>query len=152
MTTAATTPEEPRRDPRIADTLAFRLLVAANRVAQPFAAEWGDRLGVSLTEWRCIMALAIEPDGSGEDVSRRMGLDKMTVSRALHRLRRGGFTLRRPAGPNRNAWRLTERGWAVVDAIRPAALERDRTAFEGLTAHERELVGRVLDRIIRDQT
>ena len=135
-----------RREPAIADTLSFRLLVAANRVGQPFAAQFGRRLGITLTQWRCIMALAVEPGTSGEAVARRMGLDKMTVSRALARLRRLGHAKRE--GPaNRLSWRLTPSGWAIVDEIMPAAMARDRAALDGVGEAERAVLAAVLDRI-----
>lgn len=135
-----------RREPAIADTLTFRLLVAANRLGQPFAQQFGHRLGITLTQWRCIMALAVEPGASGEAVARRMGLEKMTVSRALRRLDRLAYA--EPSGPgNRRAWRLTASGWRIVDEIMPVALERDRAALAGVGEAERAAVATVLERI-----
>lgn len=135
-----------RRAPDIENTLTFRLLVAANRVGQPFAAQFGRRLGITLTQWRCVMALAIEPGASGEAVARRMGMEKMTVSRALKRLHDLGHAERE--GPhNRGAWRLSASGWALVDEIMPAALARDRAALAGVSEEQRQGLVTVLDRL-----
>ena len=142
-------PEDERREERIVDTLTFRLLVAANRLAGPFAARHGRELGIGLGEWRCVMALAAAPGGSGEDVARALGMERMTVSRTLRRLEAGGHATRRGAPDNRrrNEWRLTEAGWAVFDRVMPDALARDAALFGGLDAAEREAVTTVLRRL-----
>jgi DNA-binding MarR family transcriptional regulator len=135
-----------RRDPRIADTLTFRVLVAANRIAQPFAERVGARFDLTLPEWRCMMALAAEPGRSGEDVARMMSMDKMSVSRSLRRLAKSGRAEAQPdpANAKRNQWQLTAAGWEVFDAIVPSALARDEAAFARLDPEARRLVHEVL--------
>ena len=130
--------EPPRRDDRIARTLSFGLLVAANRVARPFAEAHGRRFGLSLPEWRCMMALAAAPDSSGEDVARALGMEPMTVSRALRGLAEHGRAAARPDPTHgrRRRWRLTDDGWAVVDVVAPDALARDAALRDGLGSEE----------------
>lgn len=137
-----------RRDARITGTVSFQLLTAVNRLTRPFHALYGKRFGVGLSEWRCMMALAAAPGASGEDVAETMGMDRMTVSRTLRRLEAGGHALRGPdpAHGRRNRWRLTERGWSVVDAVLPEALERDRTLFGDASPDERAALTRLLSR------
>lgn len=136
----------PRRDARIVDTVSFRLIVAVNRMTRPFHALYGARFGLGLTEWRCMMALAATPDASGEGVAETMGLDRMTVSRTLRRLERGGRCSRAPdpAHRRRNRWRLTDAGWAVIDAVMPEALARDAALFGDATEAERAALDRLL--------
>jgi DNA-binding MarR family transcriptional regulator len=138
--------EEPRRDRRIEQTLTFQLLVAVNRIVQPFQERYGSRFDITLPEWRCMMALSTEPDSSGEDVARKMSMDKMGVSRSLRRLEKHGRVERRTDEGNRkrNMWRLTDAGWALFDTIMPEALARDRQAFARLDEAERQRMIRVL--------
>ncbi len=137
----------PRRDPRIDQTLTFRILVAANRLSQPFHERFGRALDLGLPDWRCLMALAAAPDSSGEAVARRMAMDKMAVSRSLRKLDAAGRVTAQ-ADPNharRRRWRLTEAGWAVVDAVMPEAMARDEAAFGDLSHDDRAAMLRVLD-------
>ena len=139
--------EPPRRDDRIAETVSFRLLRAVNRMTRPFHETFGRRFGVTLPQWRCLMALAAVPDSSGEDVADAMGMDRMTVSRTLRALEGAGRCARRPdpEHPRRNRWRLTAKGWEVADAVVPEALARDAALFGQL---DREDIA-ALDRILR---
>lgn len=139
-----------RRDDRIDQTLTFRLLVAANRIAQPFAERYGRALGLSLPDWRCVLALASAPGASGEAVARRMAMDKMAVSRSLRRLEAAGRVRAEPdpAHPRRQRWQLTEAGWAVVDAILPDALARDAAAFGDAPAVDKASLFKLLDALI----
>lgn len=129
-----------RTDSRIEETLTFRLLVAVNRMVQPFHEEFGKPLDLSLPEWRCMMALAAHPATSGEDIAHLMAMDKMAVSRSLRRMETKGRVRREPdpANARRNRWELTEAGWAIFDLIMPAALARDRRAFAGIPKEEKE--------------
>jgi len=128
-----------RADSRIKETLTFRLLVAVNRIVQPFQERFGKPNDLTLPEWRCMMALAAHPRSSGEDVTRRMSMDKMAVSRSLRRLEQHGRVRREqdPANARRNLWELTEAGWDLFDTILPGALERDRKAFAAIPEDEK---------------
>lgn len=147
-------PSDPRSDRRILHTLTFQLLVAVNHITRPFPDLFGQRLDLKLAEWRCLMALAAEPESSGEDVSRLMGMDKMTVSRSLRRQEQLGRVEKSadPTNRRRNRWVLTEAGWAVFDAIMPSALSRDRAAFGDLDDTDRAVIERVLSRFIAART
>lgn len=129
---------------RIADAPTFRILVAANRIAAPFEAEFDEALDLTLSAWRSMMAPARAPGSSGEAVGRAMGMDRMTVSRSLRRLR--GRAERTPEG-GRNAWALTAEDWEAFDLVMPRALERDAEVFEDLDARTGRVVTTVLDRI-----
>lgn len=136
----------PRRDRRVEDTLTFRLLVAVNRIVQPFHDSYGKEHDLTLPEWRCMMALAARPGSSGEDVARHMAMDKMMVSRSLRRLEQNDRVRRQPdpANARRNAWEMTDAGWALFDTILPAALERDRKAFADIPAQEKARLIQIL--------
>ena len=138
-----------RAAPALAETVAFRLLTAANHLARPFREELGRSAGVSLTEWRCILALASVPGGSGEDVAERMGLERMTTSRTLRQLEGRGLAIRRsdPANRKRYQWCLTDSGWTVADRIAPLARARDEALFGHVTLEDRAALDRVLSRV-----
>lgn len=135
-----------RRDTRIEETLTFRLLVAVNRMVQPFQENFGKPHDLSLPEWRCMMALAARPGSSGEEVAQHMAMDKMAVSRSLRRLEQHGRARRAtdPANARRNSWEMTADGWALFDQIMPAALDRDRRAFGDMAAEEKDRFMQVL--------
>lgn len=140
-----------RTDPRIADTLTFRILVAANRIAEPFPERVGRKFDLTLPEWRCMMALATEPGISGEDIARNMCMDKMGVSRSLRRLAKGGRVIGvpDPANSKRNQWQMTPQGWQVFDQIVPEALARDEAIFAELEPESRAMVIDVLAAIAK---
>ena len=142
-------PEIDRAAPELADTIAFRLLTAANHLARPFNAAFGRELGLTLTEWRCLLALAVEPGRSGGDVAERMGLDRMTVSRTLRRLEVRALVGRRADAANRrrDRWRLTEAGWALTDRAAPMARARDEALFGHVVAADRAALGRILSKL-----
>ena len=140
-------PEEPRRDDRVCDTLTFRILVAANRIARPFPERIGERHDLTLPEWRAMMVLAGQPDASGEDIAQTLATDRMSVSRALRRLHSAGRVERRPAPGRRNAWRLSAAGWCVFDMVAPLALERDLALLGGLSETDRSTIRDILERM-----
>ncbi|PRY95715.1 DNA-binding MarR family transcriptional regulator [Hasllibacter halocynthiae] len=138
-----------RAAPELAETVSFRLLAAANHLARPFREELGRAAGVTLTQWRCLLALAIAPDLSGRDVAERLGLEPMTASRTLRALEVRALIGRRadPANRKRDRWRLTRAGWGIVDRIAPAALARDDALFGHVDADDRIALDRILGRI-----
>ncbi|MFD0915380.1 MarR family winged helix-turn-helix transcriptional regulator [Pseudahrensia aquimaris] len=137
-------------DDGIDSTLTFRLVRAANLMAQPFSKAHGERLGVTLPEWRCLMALAVMEGTSGEDIARFMGMEKMTVSRALRQLERNGHVTYRldPTNKKRKIWAMTPSGTAIYNEILPDALARDKQAFASISDEQRKAVMQALDRFI----
>ncbi|MGR3433559.1 MAG: MarR family winged helix-turn-helix transcriptional regulator [Shimia sp.] len=135
-----------RRAPEVGETIAFRLLVAVNHLTRPFHAQFGREAGVTITEWRCVLALVVEPGQSGGEVAERMGLDRMTVSRTLRALEARGLVLRRPDAANRrrSRWCLTEAGWAIPDAILPRAQAHDAALFGHVGPEDRAALERIL--------
>lgn len=116
------------------------------RPIEPFQETFGKPHDLTLPEWRCMMALVTNPGASGEEVAQRMAMDKKAVSRSLRRLERHNRARREsdPANARRNAWQLTEAGWALFDRILPAALERDRINFAEVPADEKARLIRLL--------
>lgn len=139
-----------RTDPAISATVLFRMTVAMNLAVKPFVETLARSLDLSLPEWRCMMALASSPDSSGQDVSRVMGIDQMTVSRSLRRLEKTGRAQRRtdPQNRKRFQWRLSERGWRDYDIVSPSALAREEEFLSPLTKDQKALLREALEAII----
>ena len=66
----------------------FKLLLTSSLLARPFTESIGPDRDLTLPEWRCLIALNARGGLSNIEVSELTGLDEMTVSRALDRLRR----------------------------------------------------------------
>jgi DNA-binding MarR family transcriptional regulator len=140
----------PRRDPSIRDGLLFRLIYAANLLSRPFVERVGAREGLTLSEWRSLIALSAEPGLSGEDVARATGQDKMTVSRSLRALETKGWVQRTVDARDlkRNCWQMTSSGWTVFDRVADLARERQRHVLDRLPARDRAELQRLLGIVV----
>ena len=141
----------PARNPLPIDrSLFFRMVLAVNLTARPFARLYSRRYHLNLTEWRVMITLASTPGASANDVARLTGLDKMTVSRSLASMIRHGYVDRRSADDDRrrSVLALTARGRRVFLAIAPSGAARETDLFAGFSAAERATFGRLLDRVV----
>jgi DNA-binding MarR family transcriptional regulator len=134
----------------IEQSLFFRMVLAVNLTARPFARIWGRKYMLNLTEWRVMITLASRPGASANDIARLSGLDKMTVSRSLASMIRHGYVDRRNSREDRRRWisALTPKGWRVFATIAPSGADRERALFAGFSAAERAAFGRLLDAIV----
>ncbi|MCW5745508.1 MAG: winged helix-turn-helix transcriptional regulator [Alphaproteobacteria bacterium] len=131
-------------------SLFFRMVLAVNLTARPFARLYSRRYHLNLTEWRVMITLASKPGSSANDVARLTGLDKMTVSRSLASMIRHGYVDRRSAADDRrrSVLALTARGRRVFHAIAPSGAAREKWLFADFSAAERATFVRLLDRVI----
>ena len=120
----------------------FKLVLIVNLMARPYGRLHRRAHGLSLTEWRTLHAVAVEPGVSATTLGERLGLDKMAISRALRRLETGG-RLRRQARPS--ALHLTPEGETLHAAIAPGGMVRESALLAGLDAQERQELNRMLD-------
>ena len=86
--------------------LPYRLSVLSNTVSQAIAAEYEQRFGLSVTEWRVMAVLGRYTGISAREVAERTAMDKVAVSRAVARLlesgRIGGLSRSRSTSGERN--------------------------------------------------
>jgi len=131
-----------RHRPRIrtARSPFFQLLVLANLTARPFQERFGRRLRLTLSEWRVLVVVADRPGTTAQDLADYIGLDKMSVSRAVRGLVARGRLKREASAEDRRRLNLelTEKGWQVYDAIAASGLARERAVFAGLDARVRK--------------
>jgi DNA-binding MarR family transcriptional regulator len=134
----------------ITSSLFFRMVLAVNLTARPFARLYSRKYQLNLTEWRVMIALANVPGVSANEVARLCGLDKMTVRRSLASMMRHGYVARRPARNDRRRLilALTPRGRRIFAAIAPSGAAREKALFDGFSAAERAQLGHLLDRLV----
>ena len=116
----------------------FQLLVLANLTARPFHERFGRRLRLSLSEWRVLLVVADRPGISAQDLADFIGLDKMSVSRAVRGLEARGRLERQGSDSDRRRFHLylTAKGWQVYDEVASSGVGRERAIFGALPARE----------------
>lgn len=116
----------------------YQIWVLTNLTARPFAALFGNRFHLNLTEWRVLLTVADRPGVSAQELSDYTGLDKMSVSRTVRRLEAQGRLVREgnAADRRRRHLDLTEDGWSVYEEIARAAVRREQQIYAGLSAAE----------------
>ena len=127
--------------------LPYRLSVASNTISQAIAADYEERFGLSVTQWRVMAILGRHEDLAARDVAQRTAMDKVAVSRALSALIERGFVRRATAREDRRAsrLRLTAAGRRVHDKIVPLAIEHERRLLARLSEEEQRWLVRILD-------
>ncbi|WP_056177775.1 MarR family winged helix-turn-helix transcriptional regulator [Pseudorhodoferax sp. Leaf267] len=104
---------------------------------------------VGIETWRILVLLAIEDELTAQAVSKTIGMDKASVSRALKNMQADGLVT---FGLDNNDGRLrlatiTEKGRALHNQILELARERERVFLSVLAKHERESLLDLLRRL-----
>lgn len=128
-----------RVDDSLLSSLLFDLIRTMNVIVKPFLETHGKAFDLTLPEWRAMIMLAASPGISGEEIARRVMMDKMTVSRALRRLEKAGRANRHklPTDRKTNQWYLTGEGWTAFDEIARAARNHEENVLAGFSMDER---------------
>jgi DNA-binding MarR family transcriptional regulator len=131
--------------------LPYRLSRLAGRVSRGLARLYADRFDLSIPQWRVLAVLAQSTGPCADDVCRVTGMDKVTVSRAVHALRAQGRLTRRPDGDDRRRVRidLTAAGREVYEQVAPLALELEERLLGELGDEERRRFERALAKLER---
>ena len=127
----------------------YQLWVLTNLTARPFAALFGKRFRMNLTEWRGLLTVADRPGISAQELSELTGLDKMTVSRVVRRLEEQGRMVREGSESDRRKRHLylTEQGWTVYEQIAVAGSAREAQLYATLTPEELQALHTVLAKL-----
>jgi DNA-binding MarR family transcriptional regulator len=129
--------------------LPYRLSVLTNVVSGAIAAEYQQRFGLGIPEWRVIAVLARHPGLSAAEVAACTRMDAVAVSRAVTRLSRAG-RLRRSVSPEdrrRSVLRLSSAGQSVYRRIAPLALAYERDLLACLDAREVEALDSIVGKL-----
>jgi DNA-binding MarR family transcriptional regulator len=103
--------------------LPYRLAVAAEKVSKALAAQYRDRYGISIAEWRVLVNVGYAKDQSIRDIESRVSMDKTKVSRAASRLKAAGYLTKTLDDGDRRLLKLTltPKGAALLAEIVPLA-------------------------------
>lgn len=132
------------------DSPVFKLLVASSLLARPFTESIGPDHDLTLPEWRALVALHAKGALSNTEVSELTGLDAMTVSRALDRLRRNGRVERSrdEIDGRRQNNKMTAAGRVTYRAVVKLARQRQKEMTAGLGGSDVVALELTLDKII----
>ncbi len=123
--------------------------VVSNRISRAFAAEVTAQHGIKLAEWRVLVSLREQPGTTAGAITRRWGMEKMAVNRAVRRLQELDCLSVIPDADDRRrlTLSLTGKGQRLFETIEPAATRRYREIVALLSADERRALGRILDKL-----
>jgi len=137
-------------DPRLLrGLLSHRVLVLSNTLALAAGRYYLRRFGVRLAEWRVIDALHAGRGISAIQISQWLRTDKAWVGRSVERLIAAGYVRRRPDPQHgrRLLLSLTAKGERCYAAIATAARRRHDNVLAVLSAREREVLERTLNKL-----
>ncbi len=105
--------------------------------------------GLTVSEWRTMAVLGPYGVLSASEIVAGSSMDKVNVSRAIARLRKGGLLKRDIDGDDRrrSVVRLTDKGREVFRILVPKVLELEEKLFEGLTHQERHTLIRLMAKV-----
>lgn len=147
---------EPRRTAAggglpVADSLFFQLVRLVNQTARPFVEGFARQHHLTLNEWRVLVVVATRGEANAAALAQAIGLDKMSVSRALAGLERRGRIVRSPdpADGRRAVVRLSAAGRSLYRTVGASGLEREARVFAALDDGERATMQRYVERLLR---
>lgn len=130
----------------------FRLNRLATEVSSALAAEYQERYGIDIPEWRIMATLGFRKDAcSAQYISQCTRTHKSTISRAVTALLERQFVERVENAADRREFRLqlTKQGRKVYEELFPRLLHREQEILSCLSAQEREDLARLLGKMER---
>ncbi|NKW71806.1 MarR family transcriptional regulator [Rhodobacteraceae bacterium R_SAG10] len=111
------------------DFLPYQLSVLSARISRDFSDLYGERFGISVSEWRIVAHLS-QTSGpvSVREIYGRVNMDKSRVSRAAARLEARGFVSKTKSRADQRLVELslTRAGRDMIRQMTPVALEFER--------------------------
>ncbi len=107
--------------------------------------------GLKRPEYVVLYSLALVDGGSARDISRTSGFPKNTLSRAIKRLELMGLIEARgkvPGGGRRQALRLSEKGWSMINETRPVFEAQENRMLEVLSDGERQMLSELMSKVV----
>lgn len=129
--------------------LPYRLSIASNSLSSRIAAEYQDRFGLKVPEWRLMAVLGEGRPRTQRELVAATRMDKVTVNRAAKALADRQLIARQAheADGRSHHLDLTETGWSLYDAIVPAALASEARLESNITAEERATLLAILAKL-----
>jgi DNA-binding MarR family transcriptional regulator len=121
----------------------------ANKLARSANVLYQKRFGVSITEWRILSQLALEPGIPASRICYVIGFDKGPISRTLTAMQKRGLIIiqTNPLDARSYSIYLTPEGKRIHDGIIVLALEREHRVLSCLLPAEREVLIKLLARV-----
>jgi len=149
METTAST-REPLLEFLLEEFLPYRLSLLSNTVSQGISTAYRGPYGLSVTEWRVIAIIGRFPGLTASEVTQRGAMDKVAVSRAVHKLQEKGLVERSAHAEDRRRLPLkltAGRGIPLFREVVPKALDYERRLLSVLSGEELQQFGRMLRKL-----
>ena len=132
------------------DFLPYRLSLLSNRISHGISRTYQDRHDLNVTEWRVLAVLGRYPGISASEVVGRTAMDKVAISRAARLLLDKGLIERHEDRADRRCKKLylSPAGRDLHERIAPAALAYEESLVSVLSADERRVLDRALQKLI----
>jgi DNA-binding MarR family transcriptional regulator len=129
--------------------LPYRLSIASNALSSRIAAEYENRFGLKIPEWRLMAVLGEGQPKTQRELVEATRMDKVTVNRAAKALADRHLIARQAheADGRSHHLDLTETGRSLYDAIVPAALASEAQLESNISADERAALMRILAKL-----
>jgi DNA-binding MarR family transcriptional regulator len=133
------------------ESINYRVYALASSLSKGAMRFYLTKFGLALPEMRLLSTLGSHRRLSSHEFVTLTAMDKGLVSRVLSRLAERGCVeqVRSAAGARHRIWKLTRDGAALVARMRPVWQERESRLQSGLSAQERKLLLRLLDRLFQ---
>lgn len=129
---------EPLPDFDLDRYLPYRFAVIATRLSTELAAQYREKYGISIAEWRVLVNLAYSDSTSVRDIEKRVSMEKSKVSRAVSRLQDSGFLTKAVDGNDRRLLQLT---------LTPKGADLVRKLIPLAQAYQHQLENRLMDKV-----
>jgi DNA-binding MarR family transcriptional regulator len=118
-------------------------------VSSSISSIYSSMFGLTVPEWRTMAVLGPDRAFSASEIVDYSSMDKVTVSRAIARLRKNGLLKRDIDGDDRrrSVVRLTDRGREIYETLVPEVLELEDDLLADLTKLERETLIRLMEKV-----
>lgn len=129
--------------------LPYRLSLLSNTVSEGIATTYRKDHGLSVTEWRVLALLGRFSGLTASAVMERGAMDKVAVSRAVNKLDDKGLIIRITQEQDRRrvTLKLSRKGVRLFNAVVPGAIDYESRLLDGLTAHDRATLTRLLNEL-----
>lgn len=130
--------------------LPYRLSIASNALSSRIAAEYHDRFGLKIPEWRLMAVLGEGQPKTQRELVAATRMDKVTVNRAAKALGERQLIARQAHAVDGRSHHLelTETGRSLYDAIVPAALASETRLESNISVEERAALMSILAKLI----
>jgi DNA-binding MarR family transcriptional regulator len=129
--------------------LPYRLSIASNTLSSRIAAEYQNRFGLKIPEWRLMAVLGEGKPKTQRELVAATRMDKVTVNRAAKALADRHLIARQAheADGRSHHLELTDTGRSLYDAIVPAALASEAQLESNLSGSERATLIAILAKL-----